>query len=106
MEANQLNEKSKDLTKTINKATIHIYQIYSIIIMAQLHFYLPDHIAEKLKNKAKKAHLSVSKYMAEIAKREVENEWPEGYFELFGQWQGEELERAEQLPYEQRETFN
>ncbi len=74
--------------------------------MAQLHFYVPDSIAEKLKNKAQKAHLSVSKYMAELAKKEVENEWPDGYFELFGKWQGDELERPEQLSIEQRETLN
>ncbi|MCF6262426.1 MAG: hypothetical protein L3J24_02415 [Xanthomonadales bacterium] len=74
--------------------------------MAQLHFYIPDAVAEKIKNKAEKAHLSVSKYMAELAMREVENEWPEGYFELFGQWQGGTLERPEQLPLEQREAFN
>jgi len=73
--------------------------------MAQLHFYLPDSLAEKIKDKAEKAHLSVSKYMAELAKREVENEWPEGYFELFGTWHGEELKRHDQLSYEKRETF-
>lgn len=74
--------------------------------MAQLHFYIPDLLAEKLKDKAKKEHLTVSKYIARLAKREVENEWPEGYFELFGKWQGEALERPEQLPFENRETFN
>lgn len=74
--------------------------------MAQLHFYLPDSLAEKLKVKAEKAHLSVSKYMAELAKRELENEWPEGYFELFGTWQGEELKRPDQLSFENRESFD
>ena len=73
--------------------------------MAQLHFYLPDLLAEKLKKKAEKAHLSVSKYIAELAKRELENDWPEGYFELFGTWQGEKLKRADQLLFENRETF-
>lgn len=74
--------------------------------MAQLHFYIPDLLAEKLKEKAKKEHLSVSKYMARLARREVENEWPDGYFDLFGKWQGETLERPKQLPLEQREIFN
>jgi len=74
--------------------------------MAQLHFYVPDSIAEKIKNKAQKEHLSVSKYMAKLARKEVENEWPDGYFELFGKWQGSELERSEQLPIEQRKTLN
>lgn len=74
--------------------------------MAQLHFYIPDALAEKLKDKAKKEHLSVSKYIAKLAKREVVNDWPEGYFELFGQWQGEALKRPEELKLEQRETLN
>jgi hypothetical protein len=73
--------------------------------MAQLHFYIPDPIAEKLKLKAEQAHLSVSKYIAEIAKREVENKWPDNYFELFGNWQGEELKRAEQGTSEERSAF-
>lgn len=74
--------------------------------MAQLHFYIPDAIAEKIKAKAKTAHLSVSKYMAELAKREVETQWPDDYFELFGSWHGEALKRPEQLEFEKRETFN
>ena len=37
--------------------------------MAQLHFYIPDSVAEKIKRKAENAHLSVSKYIAELAKR-------------------------------------
>lgn len=73
--------------------------------MAQLHFYIPDPIAEKLKLKAEQAHLSVSKYIAEIAKREVEEQWPEDYFELFGNWQGDELKRAEQGAIEERNSF-
>lgn len=73
--------------------------------MAQLHFYIPDPIADKLKLKAEQAHLSVSKYIAEIAKREVEDQWPKNYFELFGSWQGEELKRAEQGSFEEREPF-
>ena len=74
--------------------------------MAQLHFYLPDAVAEKIKAKAEKAHLSVSKYMAELAKREVETQWPDDYFELFGMWHGEDLQRPEQLQFEEREDFN
>ncbi len=73
--------------------------------MAQLHFYLPDALAEKIKTKAKNAHLSVSKYMAELAKKEVEPQWPDDYFELFGSWHGEELKRPDSLSFEEREGF-
>ena len=53
--------------------------------MAQLHFYITDSIADKIKTEH--AHLSVSKYIAELAKREVINEWPKGYFEKLGTWE-------------------
>lgn len=74
--------------------------------MAQLHFYIPDQVAEKLKAKAEYAHLSVSKYLAELVKREVSEQWPEGYFDLFGKWEGESLERPKQGEYEKRVEFD
>ena len=74
--------------------------------MAQLHFYLPDAMAEKIKTKADHAHLSVSKYIAELAKRDVTHQWPDNYFTNLGSWQGGELQRPSQSEIEQRETFN
>ncbi len=71
--------------------------------MAQLHFYLPDSLADSVKLKAEHAHLSVSKYLAELVKREVTNQWPENYFDNFGQW---ELQRPDQGALEQRETLD
>jgi len=73
--------------------------------VSQIHCYIPDELAEKLQKKAEQAHLSVSKYLAVLVKREVENQWPDGYFELFGAWHGEPLERHEQGEYEQRAGF-
>jgi len=84
----------------------HIANIFEEFGMAQLHFYVPDAVAEKIKAKAEKSHLPVSKYLAQLAKREVEAQWPDGYFELFGAWHGEELKRPEQLVIEKRETLN
>lgn len=74
--------------------------------MAQLHFYIPDSVADSVKIKAEHAHLSVSKYLAELVKREVANEWPEKYFEIFGQWEGDSLQRPAQNAMEQRETLD
>ena len=73
--------------------------------MPQLHCYIQEELARKLQEKAQQAHLSVSKYLALLVKREVENEWPTDYFELFGSWQGESLERAPQGEYEERSGF-
>ena len=74
--------------------------------MAQLHFYIPDQLAEKVKVKAEHSHLSVSKYLAELVKKEVASEWPENYFELFGSWEGGPLERPSQGEMEKRESFD
>lgn len=74
--------------------------------MAQLHFYIPDLLAEKVKTKAEHEHLSVSKYLAELVKREVSDQWPEDYFDLFGKWEGESLERPNQGEYEKRVEFD
>lgn len=74
--------------------------------MSQLHCYVPDEVAKKLQAKAEQAHLSVSKYLALLIEREVENQWPENYFDLFGNWQGELLERPDQGDFEQRSSFD
>lgn len=52
--------------------------------MSQLHCYVPDDVAKKLQAKAEQAHLPVSKYLALLIERDVENQWPENYFELLG----------------------
>ena len=70
--------------------------------MAQFHCYIPDEIAERFRKKAQHAHLSTSKYLARLVKNEVDNQWPDGYFNLFGSWEGEPLERPVQGELEKR----
>jgi hypothetical protein len=74
--------------------------------MPQLHCYVKEELAEKLQIKARQAHLSVSKYLALLVEKEVEAQWPEGYFELFGSWNGDPLERPSPGEYEQRVSFD
>ncbi len=76
--------------------------------MAQLHFYVPDEVEVQLRRKAQQAHLSLSRYLADLVKRETapKNQWPEGYFDqVFGQWQGEALVRPPQGDMENRLEF-
>ena len=63
-------------------------------------------MADKIKVKVKHAHLSVSRYLAELVKREVANQWPEDYFEVFEKWEGDPLQRPIQEAYEQRKTLD
>lgn len=75
--------------------------------MAQLHCYVTDELAKRLKAKAEQSHQSVSKYLAELIRREVDAQWPADYFDqVFGCWEGEPLERADQGEYEQRREFD
>ena len=74
--------------------------------MPQLHCYVKEELAEKLQVKAQQAHLSVSKYLALLVEKEVETQWPEGYFGLFGSWNGDPLKRPPQGEHEERTSFD
>ncbi len=49
--------------------------------MPQLYFYVPDNVARRIKTRAAQSHLSVSRYLAELVKGIVDQDWPKGYFE-------------------------
>jgi hypothetical protein len=72
--------------------------------MAQLHCYVPDAIAQQAQHRAEQAGLSLSRYLAELVKRDAVAHagWPEGYFALLGSWQGTPLERPPQGVVEER----
>ena len=48
--------------------------------MPQLHFYVPDDVAEKIKVRAAQAKLPISRYVADLVKRDVGQGRPEDYF--------------------------
>ena len=74
--------------------------------MPQLHFYVPESLAAKVRQRAKAAGLSASRYLTEVVKREVGTGWPQGFFEeVVGGWQGEPLERPPQGQLEARDTL-
>ncbi len=74
--------------------------------MPQLHLYVSEEVAERLREQAKVRNLSVSKYLADIVRRETAPAWPEGYFEkVLGGWAGEPLVRPERPALEEREPL-
>jgi hypothetical protein len=75
--------------------------------MSQLHFYVSDEIEKQIRFKAEQANLPLSKYLAEVVKREAldTQTWPAHYFDLFNAWQGEPLTQPEPLPLEERLGF-
>jgi hypothetical protein len=53
--------------------------------MPQLHCYVPETTARQVQRQAARAGLSVSAYLAELVKRDVDAGWPEGFeASLFG----------------------
>jgi hypothetical protein len=71
--------------------------------MSQLHFYVSEQIEARIRARAEQAHMPLSRYLAELVKREVADEWPDGYAEtVIGKWQGEPLKREPEGDYEQR----
>lgn len=72
--------------------------------MAQLHCYVPEEIAHQAQRRATQSGLSLSRYLAELVKRDTGSSasWPEGYFDIFGKWEGAPLARPAQLALEER----
>lgn len=75
--------------------------------MSQLHFYVPDEVESRLRLKAKQAKLPLSKYLAEVVKKEagIQAQWSEDYLALFDDWQDEPLQRPDQPPLDHRQSF-
>lgn len=75
--------------------------------MAQLHLYLPEELAETVRQRAAARGQSVSAYLAGLVRGQLADAWPEGYFEsVVGGWVGEPLQRPEPLDVETREDFD
>ncbi|MDF1555241.1 MAG: hypothetical protein P1P84_19380 [Deferrisomatales bacterium] len=74
--------------------------------MPQLHLYVPEDTAGVIRQRAEERGTSVSRYLAEIVRRELTDAWPDGYFrDVVGAWQGGELVRPSQQEFEAREAF-
>ena len=75
--------------------------------MPQIHFYVPRDLASKINDKAIESGMSTSRYVAEIVKRDLASNWPEGFFEeVAGGWQGEALDRPDQGEIESRDPLD
>jgi hypothetical protein len=78
------------------------YTCYTFL-MPQLNCYVPEDVAEKVRAAASREGKPVSRYLAELVRRDVGVGWPEGYFErVLGSWQGK-LERPDDPPPQERD---
>ncbi len=54
--------------------------------MSQLAIYIDDKLAEKLDKAVKASGKSKSKWVAGAIKRSLQDQWPDGFFDLAGSW--------------------
>ncbi|MEN6627350.1 MAG: hypothetical protein ABFD69_14090 [Candidatus Sumerlaeia bacterium] len=74
--------------------------------MPQMHFYVSEELAKRLRENARARGLSVSRYLATVVRREAGEGWPKGYFdEVAGGWQGKPLRRSPQGAPDAREEL-
>jgi hypothetical protein len=68
--------------------------------------YLAEDVAERVRARAQASGVAVSRYLADLVRREVGAGWPEGFFEeVVGGWAGEALDRSPQGAFEEREAL-
>lgn len=71
--------------------------------MPQIHFYVPDDVAQQIKARAAQEKLPISRYVANLVKRDVSRGWPEDYFErISGAAEGSTLKHEPSGPPEER----
>lgn len=73
--------------------------------MAQVTIYLPDELAERVRNRAKRLRMSMSAYLAELAAGDIRPpRWPRGFDALYGSWKGDFPEPEDPPPEELPES--
>ena len=62
--------------------------------MPQLHTYVPARLAARVVARAKARGVPVSRYLADLIRRDVDLGWPDTYFDhVVGSWKGSPLQR-------------
>jgi len=58
-----------------------------VVNMSQLAIYIDDQLAQKLEKAVKASGKSKSKWVAGAIKRSLQDQWPDGFFDLAGSWE-------------------
>jgi hypothetical protein len=67
--------------------------------MGQVTIYLDDETERKMNAAIKSAHVSKSKWIAQLVQEKVANEWPQSIVEMAGSWDNfPSLEEIRQIP--------
>lgn len=69
--------------------------------MGQVSIYLDDDMLDKIKKASEMSDVSVSKWIRTHLNESLKNQYPEGYFELYGSLAEADFQRPEQVPFEE-----
>jgi hypothetical protein len=58
--------------------------------MAQLAVYIDDNLSKRLDKAAKSSGKSKSKWIADAIEKSLDDQWPQGFFNLAGSWKDDE----------------
>lgn len=58
--------------------------------MAQLAVYIDDNLSKRLDKAAKSSGKSKSKWVANAIEKSLDDQWPQGFFNLAGSWKDNE----------------
>ena len=76
--------------------------------MPQVSLYLDKPLYKEVESIVKKRGVSMSSFVSSVLKEYLENDWPEGYFDLFGSIDDETFDVPEDIPWSfdsKRETL-
>jgi hypothetical protein len=74
---------------TIYNICVNIFEIMfrEVKNMSQLAIYIDNQLAERLDKAAKASGKSKSKWVSDAIKMALQDQWPEGFFDLAGSWE-------------------
>lgn len=58
--------------------------------MAQIAVYIDDNLSKRLDKAAKSSGKSKSKWISEVIERSLDDQWPQGFFNLANRWKDED----------------
>lgn len=73
--------------------------------MKRISCQLGEDVAKRVREKARESQQSVSSYLRSLIEKDIPDQWPEGFFELVGKWEGA-LERPDQGEFEIRGSLD
>jgi hypothetical protein len=67
--------------------------------VAQVTLYMDEELRSRVEEAARRADMSVSRWVVRAVTENLERSWPDGWFDLFGSLEDEDLPEASRLDF-------